>query len=373
MKKKQTGIAGILLVIALALGSLLLDINLFELVDVAGPGGAAPVLGPVNDAAAPDQWYELYFTNPAPSCPPEEERTGGVDEFIAEDVRGATTGVDVAAYDLDSEPLTNALIDLEDRGVRVRVVTDEDNGDLFAIRRLRRNGISVVEDKRSGLMHNKFIIIDGRYVWTGSLNFTSNGVHCNNNNLVRIDSPRLAANYLAEMDEMYEERAFGPTSPQNTPNSQLTLAGTRVENYFSPERELAPLIARAVAAAEEEILFMAFSFTNNRIGEAMIGRAEGGVAVRGVFETTGADTIYSFYPLMSTAGLPNLEVRTDGNGRIMHHKVIIIDRETVIFGSYNFSDSANERNDENTLIVHNPTFAGYFVEEFEAVWAEAEQ
>jgi len=67
----------------------------------------------------------------------------------------------------------------------------------------------------------------------------------------------------------------------------------------------------------------------------------------------------------------NVQVRTDGNPHVMHHKVIIIDRQTVIFGSFNFSDSANRRNDENVLIVHDPAFANYFVEEFETVWQEA--
>jgi phosphatidylserine/phosphatidylglycerophosphate/cardiolipin synthase-like enzyme len=55
----------------------------------------------------------------------------------------------------------------------------------------------------------------------------------------------------------------------------------------------------------------------------------------------------------------------------MHHKVIIIDRDTVIFGSYNFSRNANESNDENLLIVYDATFASAFVEEFEKVWGAA--
>jgi phosphatidylserine/phosphatidylglycerophosphate/cardiolipin synthase-like enzyme len=90
-----------------------------------------------------------------------------------------------------------------------------------------------------------------------------------------------------------------------------------------------------------------------------------------VFEQLGSDTSYSYYPVMEAANLPNLQVRTDGNSRMMHHKVLIIDRRIVVFGSYNFTDNANRRNDENIVIVHDPTFAGYFVEEFEAVWAEA--
>jgi phosphatidylserine/phosphatidylglycerophosphate/cardiolipin synthase-like enzyme len=106
----------------------------------------------------------------------------------------------------------------------------------------------------------------------------------------------------------------------------------------------------------------------------MLGRADAGVVLRGVFETVGSDTGYSYFPLMAQEEMmmENIRVRTDGNSHIMHHKVIIIDRETVIFGSFNFSDNANRRNDENIIIVHDPTFASYFVEEFDTVWAEAD-
>ncbi len=313
-------------------------------------------------------WYDIYFTNP--TCPPEEERIGGLDELIAADILQAQTQVDIAAFDLDAEPIVNALIELEKRGIPVRAVTDEDNSELTSINRLRRNGISVIEDKRSGLMHNKFIIIDGHILYTGSLNYTTNGVYCNNNNLVRINSSRLAQNYITEMAEMYDEKAFGPTSPENTPREQSNINGVTIENYFSPETKVAPIIADAVSQAQEEILFMAFSFTDEQIGEAMLERAANGVDVQGVFETVGSSSEYSYYSPLRVFP-DNVEVWQDGNPKVMHHKVIIIDRETVIFGSFNFSDSANKRNDENTLIIHDPTFASYFVEEFEKVLQEA--
>jgi phosphatidylserine/phosphatidylglycerophosphate/cardiolipin synthase-like enzyme len=113
---------------------------------------------------------------------------------------------------------------------------------------------------------------------------------------------------------------------------------------------------------------LAFSFTQDDIGEAMLNRAEAGVKVQGVFETTGSETDFSYYPIMLSEGL---QVRQDGNPRVMHHKVIIIDRDTVVFGSYNFSQNANDSNDENLLIVYDPTFAQAFVREFEKVWSEA--
>ncbi|HRQ38065.1 MAG TPA: phospholipase D-like domain-containing protein [Chloroflexota bacterium] len=325
---------------------------------------------PIVDSGS-GEWYEIYFTNP--TCPPENQRQGGLDEIIAADLLEAELQVDVAAFDFDAPPMIDALIELGQRGVTVRVVTDTDNASQNSINRLRRNGISVVEDKRSALMHNKFIVIDGRYTWMGSTNFTTNDIYCYNNNLVRIDSPQLAANYRAEMDEMYNDRKFGPTSPATTPNEQFTIGGVRVENYFASETKVAPIIGRLVEQAQNDIKFMAFSFTHEDIGEAMIDRAQAGVNVQGVFETTGSQTEFSYYGDMLSERLPNLQVRQDGNPRLMHHKVIIIDGRTTIFGSFNFTGNANNNNDENVLIVHDPTFASYFLAEFQAVWNEARQ
>lgn len=317
-------------------------------------------------------WYAVYFTDP--TCPAEAAaRVGGIDEVLATDLLRAASTVDVAAFEIDSETITNALISLEKRGVVVRVVTDEDFGDERSIRRLRRNGISVVEDKRSALMHNKFVIIDGRILWTGSMNLTDNGAYCNNNNYVRFDSPALAANYTAEMDEMYSEREFGPRSPLNVVNREVVVDGVRIENYLGPEDDIAPVIAARIAAAESQVLFMAFSFTNDTIGSALDEQVRAGLEVRGVYEAAGSETTYSYFSklLAASAGLMNFGVRQDGNPRIMHHKVFIIDGAVTIFGSYNFSNNANDSNDENVLIVHDPLFARYFSEEFERIWAEA--
>lgn len=370
MKKGSIGIGGLIIILLLVVASfmgvdvesLLNDVVLEEPVVVSQP----PVIGGTGDS---EGWYEIYFTNP--SCPDEEARVGGIDEFIAEDMLAAQQRLDIASFDLDSEPMIEALIELEERGIEPRVVVDNEHTPETVINRLRRNGISVVIDDRSALMHNKFIVIDGRYVWTGSMNFASNGVYCNNNHVIRFDSSELAANYMIEMDEMYIDRAFGPTSPKNTADNFI-LNDIQVENYFTSEDEIATKLARTIARADSEILFMAFSFTQEDIGEAMIERAEAGIDVRGVFETSGAGTRFSYYGEMADLGLNNLQVRQDGNPRIMHHKVIIVDRSVVVLGSYNFSGNAEDNNDENVLIVYDPEFVSYFVEEFEAVWAEAE-
>ncbi|MDT8306438.1 MAG: phospholipase D-like domain-containing protein, partial [Anaerolineae bacterium] len=300
------------------------DVDLGDVV-VIEEGRGALRTPTVPDVRREGSWYEIFFTDP--SCPPFEQRIGGLDAIIATDLLQAESRVDIAAFDLDAVPIVEALIALRSRDVAVRVVTDDGYTEAGTTNRLRRNGLSVVEDGRSALMHNKFIVIDEQIVWTGSLNYTSNGAYCNNNNAVRFDVPELAANYTAEMDEMYIARAFGPTSPAWMPHRQIRVNDVLIETYFGPEERIAPAIAAAVESAEEEILFMMFSFTEELIGEAMLGKARQGVTVRGVFEATGSDTAFSYYERMLGERLPHLQVRKDGNPRLLHHKVLIVDRE----------------------------------------------
>ena len=107
---------------------------------------------------------------------------------------------------------------------------------------------------------------------------------------------------------------------------------------------------------------MAFSFTHDALGGAMRDRFKSGIEVRGVFEARQTDNAYSEYKSMKAAGLP---VVKDGSSGTMHHKVIVIDGETVITGSYNFSKNAEKRNNENLLIIKgNREIAMAYLAEF---------
>jgi phosphatidylserine/phosphatidylglycerophosphate/cardiolipin synthase-like enzyme len=129
-----------------------------------------------------------------------------------------------------------------------------------------------------------------------------------------------------------------------------------VENYFSPDDHAADQIVKEINAAKQSIYFLAFSFTADPLAEAIIARAQSGLAVAGVMEETQAESnIGGDYKLFVSSGI---NVRLDGNPRNMHNKVIIIDKQTVITGSYNFSNSAETRNDENIVIIHDSDLAG---------------
>jgi phosphatidylserine/phosphatidylglycerophosphate/cardiolipin synthase-like enzyme len=97
---------------------------------------------------------------------------------------------------------------------------------------------------------------------------------------------------------------------------------------------------------------MAFSFTSRDLATALLERQRAGVRVSGLMEASQVESnIGSQYERFAAAGL---DIRLDGNPKDMHHKVLVIDRRLVVMGSYNFTVSAERRNDENTLIVDDP-------------------
>jgi len=279
--------------------------------------------------------------------------------------------VDVAVYDFNLWGLRDALVDAHQRGVFVRVVTESDNLDRSEIQELAEAGIPVLGDRREGRMHNKFVIIDRQQVWSGSMNFTVSEAYQNNNNLLRVHSSRLAENYLVEFEEMFVEDRFGPGSPSDTPHPILTIDGTQVEVYFSPDDGTAARLVELISEADESVYFMAYSFTSDDISAAMLERVQDGVTVAGVFDASQyrSNTGTEFEHLRSGGAI----VRLDGNPDKMHHKVIIIDEEILVTGSYNFSASAEEQNDENTLIFHNVQIAAHYLGEFEKIFLQAQK
>ena len=295
-------------------------------------------------------WYELYFTDP--TAPDAEYFRGGPDVRLAAAIDNARLSVDLAVYSFSLWSIRDALLDAMRRGVQVRVVMESSNRDRDVPQELIDAGISILGDRREGLMHDKFVIIDRTEVWVGSMNFTTGGAYLDNNNLLRIRSQKLVENYQTEFDEMFVGDHFGPDTVSDTPNPTTFVNGTMIETYFSPDDGVAEKIINVLANAQESIYFMAYSFTSDDISSVLQERAANGVTVAGVMDYSQIQSNgeYGEYDVLAQAGF---DVKQDGIEGLLHHKVFIIDSEIVITGSYNFSSSAEERNDENILIIYN--------------------
>jgi phosphatidylserine/phosphatidylglycerophosphate/cardiolipin synthase-like enzyme len=336
-----------------------------EILEAAGL--PTPQLTQPPAGSAGEGWYRVHFTTPR--YPDRAgDRPPGIDRHLVDLVARAERSVDVAAYEINLDTVADALLQASERGVAVRLVTDTDNLEEEVAWRLKRSGVPVVSDERAAIMHHKFVVVDDRYVWTGSWNLTVNCTYRNNNNAIVIDSVALARSYAAEFGEMYGDGSFGPRSPTNVPPARVTVDGTLVESYFAPEDRIAERLVALVGQAQGSVRFMAFSFTDQQLAQTLIDRARAGVDVSGVVERRGAQTSYAQYPPLREAGI---DVLLDGNPYVMHHKVIIIDEAIVVTGSFNFSESADRRNDENVLIIYNPEVARHYLEEFARVRRQA--
>jgi uncharacterized glyoxalase superfamily protein PhnB len=286
---------------------------------------------------------DVYF------CPGQD-----CSKVIKDLVVEANSSVHCAFYNLQLNDLIKALDD-KSKTADVKLVVDNDNFKFVG-------GLAFAkQDDDEQLMHNKFCIFDSRIVLTGSFNPSKNGLLYDDNNVVVIESDALAKNYEDEFNELWN-RKFGKGSKVKMP--KIMLGDILVENYFCPEDMCSNHVVENLLKANKSIYFMTFSFTKNEIANAVIARHQQGVEVKGVFEKS-QDNIYTEYEKLLGAGA---DVKWDKNPKNMHHKVFIIDEETVVTGSFNPTESGDTKNDENVLIIHDKDVAAKFMKEFWNVW-----
>ena len=320
----------------------------------------------LNIAAALADPIEVFFNDPY-NAP--KDRT--IQNMILDDIRGAKKTIDLATYNYTDTKTAKALIDAVHRGVKVRLVIDEDNARKDVISDLRDGGVSVITAESNGLMHAKYIIIDNAVVISGSANMTLSSFSSDNNFMVRMESPEAAKVFTAEFEEMFLDCIFGEESPRSKGASAIKLEdGTTVYIRFSPDDGIDDMIEKLIAAANESVYMLAYSFASRDIAERLQDADKNGLDVIVVCEDSKAYTDGGGQcgPL-SEAGM---QVYVDGYpDTLMHEKVIILDDKVVIAGSYNFTRSADKRNDEQVLVIQSPEIADLFLGEFDKILEEA--
>jgi phosphatidylserine/phosphatidylglycerophosphate/cardiolipin synthase-like enzyme len=310
----------------------------------------------------------VYFTTPSLVYPDDARRRPDVPlvRDVVADLRAARRSIDLAVFDLDLPELGDALRHAMRRGVLVRLVLDSYNLEApemaALVGQLQNAGAGVRFDRREPFMHDKFIVVDEQIVWVGSWNMTVNDTFRNNNNMLRLVSGRLAGAYHAEFEQLFAGR-FGSAK-----RSASATAGSHVAVFFSPAGGAEEEILRRIGAAQHSIRFLAFSFTSAPIAEAMLQQAQKGVMVQGVIERQNARGTGSVYPVLREGGVA---VEQDGSCYLLHHKAIVIDERVVVTGSYNFTTSAEESNDETMVVLEDAGIAALYLEEWERLAALA--
>jgi len=284
------------------------------------------------------------------------------------------------------------------------------------LKMLGDGGVPIIDNTANGsagsqIMHHKFVIVDGKTLIVTSANFTTKQIHGainhpasqgDANNLLKIESTELAALFTQEFNLMWGD---GPGGKPNTkkfgllkpfrPIQQVKLGNTIIEVNFSPTSRSQPweqsgngLISKTLSMATHSVDMALFVFSEQHIANILETDHQRGVEERALISRDFAYRPYSeglamqgvvshsckyisvqhpWQNPITTVGVPQLP-----QGELLHHKFAVIDGQTVITGSHNWSEAANTKNDETLLVIHNPTVAAHFEREFERLYTNAE-
>lgn len=149
------------------------------------------------------------------------------------------------------------------------------------------------------------------------------------------------------------------TIPLTASLSDLTLNQTPVYVYFSPNGGATEAIIQQIDKAKTEIQVQAYSFTSQPIAKALLGAHKRGTKVQAILDKSQRSEKYTSAAFLANVGIP---IFIDSAHAIAHNKVMVIDREILITGSFNFTKAAEEKNAENLIIIKSKELAKIYLD-----------
>jgi len=302
---------------------------------------------------------------------------------LAEFFATATKTLEIAVYDFQlpkelDDIVCGALVDAQKRGVAVRLAYNLDHAKSVPVPPPPNTDPQALEADPfptaaipgvPDLMHHKYVVRDGASVWTGSLNWTADSWTREENVVITVDSPEVAARYLTDFEQLWTTREVSRSGKVDT----APVDGIRA--WFCPGRgeKVAHRIAKAIGAAQRRIRIASPVISNAPILATLAQVAtDGKVDLAGVVDATQVAEVFAQWkedgnvewkaPLLRTA-----LTRAPFSGKLstpytptsvhdyMHAKVTVAD-DTVFVGSFNLSHSG-EMNAENVLELQNAELA----------------
>jgi phosphatidylserine/phosphatidylglycerophosphate/cardiolipin synthase-like enzyme len=153
-------------------------------------------------------------------------------------------------------------------------------------------------------------------------------------------------------------------------SSSLAEDDGKITLYFSPNGGCQKAIIQEIDNSEQQILIAAYSFSSKPIANALYRSAKRGVSIYCVVDTRQPTAHYTMVPDLIDNGI---QLRVDRIHPLMHQKTIIIDNETLIIGSFNYSSSAENRNAELLAVIKSPAAAKNASDNWRQLWSISKQ
>ena len=291
------------------------------------------------------------------------------------------------------------------------ILEDAEIIEMDALKIVKDAGIPLVDDtedgsKGSGLMHHKFLVVDNNVVFTGSGNFTWSDLHGdklqnasrgNANNFLKFENETINKIFADEFLMMWgdgpgalKNSRFGVKKPYRAPTTISLNDGTQVTIQFgatsksygfegSPNGLIAQYLSQATVSLEASL----FVWSEQKLSDVISQKIAKNVSIL-------IDSFFAYRPyseLLDVLGVEmlgqNCKIEADNNawgnpsstsgtvklspGDLLHHKFGIIDSNTVITGSHNWSANANQNNDEVVIVLESNKIAALYHEEFQRI------
>jgi phosphatidylserine/phosphatidylglycerophosphate/cardiolipin synthase-like enzyme len=319
-----------------------------------------------------------------------------LDDKLIEKINACVATLDMAIYNSFSASastgIAGAINAAYARGVQVRVVYDgSTTSPMIPLLNAAIPKIPSPTSSSYGIMHNKFVIFDANnadanvpLVWTGSTNWTTVQIDGpDRNSVITVQDQALAQVYKTEFEEMWGSitmvpdalaAKFGPYKTDNTPHN-LIVGGKAIGCYFSPSDGANAQIINAINSANVDIDIATMLITRTDLKDAILAKYNGGLTNINIVTDTQNPASNQF-PTIQAALLPNHAVKFTDSG-IMHHKFMVVDNFSptsdplVTVGSHNWSSSAETKNDENMLVVHDGVVANQYYQAFAYLYGVA--
>ncbi len=323
---------------------------------------------------------KFYFTDFNKRQKPDNDCKTTSCKVLLEQINNTQSSIDFALYGIANQPkIINALVNAQNRGVKIRWVTDADMSgkniykEVLSVQKLLPDFVTDNHDYAligtknpkytNSIMHNKFFIFDNNIVWLGSSNLSQTDLADFNANInILAKSEKLAHIYKQEFEQMYNKK-FHELKSSILNKENLNIGNEIIVSiYFSPtDKIITNYIIPAINKAQKNIYISSFIITHKKVENALISAKTRGVDIKVITDATSANGKYSIHNSLRSYNIP---VKIENKAGKMHSKSIIIDEKSVFIGSMNLTKSGENKNDENVILIHNNKIAQNFKEQF---------
>lgn len=314
----------------------------------------------------------MYLTDLTSTLKPNNSCDTQVCHEVLNQINKSNSSIDIALYGWDDNPVIyNALVRAKARGVKIRIVYDTSSNSYYP---KLSNFVKIANEKSTDspkiLMHNKFMIFDNSSIITGSMNFAKTGFSGFNSNCIFfINSKEIANMYEKEFNQMLQGKFHN--SKSQISHTTVVLGDTKVTPLFSPkDKIITNNVLPLIQNAKKYVYIPTFIITHDELANELINAKKRGVDVKLIIDATNVYSRKSKIKELRSAGVP---VKVENYAGKIHSKSIIIDDEYIVAGSMNFSNSGENKNDENVLIIENKTLARYYKGFFEYLWKKIQK